>query len=91
MTDQEILLFAKFELNEYLSEHVLDNNFSRREYEEQLLKFARTMYQKGSDNMLERVIKWAHRNCWCWFEKGSPRGKSFTQELEKAMRWRNHE
>ena len=85
MTDQEILLIAteECELNEYADECLLEDNL--HECETQILKFARIMYQKGSDNMLERVIKWAHRNCWCWFEKSSQE-KSFTQELEKAMR-----
>jgi hypothetical protein len=39
----------------------------------------------AADWQLEQVIKWAQRNCWCWFEKPSTK-KSFTKELKKAMR-----
>ena len=58
MTDQEILLFAteECELNSYLSEHALDDYFA--DYENQLLKFARTMYQKGSDDRLKKAVEW---------------------------------
>ncbi len=38
-----------------------------------------------ADWQLEQVIKWAKRNCWCWFEKSSQK-KSFVDELQKAMR-----
>ncbi len=39
----------------------------------------------GADWQLEQVIKWAKRNCWCWFEKSTQK-KSFIDELQKAMR-----
>jgi len=39
----------------------------------------------AADWQLDQVIKWAQRNCWCWFEKSSQK-KSFIVELEKAMR-----
>ena len=41
--------------------------------------------RSAADWQLDQVIKWAQRNCWCWFEKSSQK-KSFIVELEKAMR-----
>ncbi len=43
-----------------------------------------------ADWQLEQVIKWAKRNCWCWFEKSNQK-KSFIDELQKAMRPRTQE
>ena len=46
--------------------------------------------QLAADWQLEQVIKWAKRNCWCWFEKSNQK-KSFIDELQKAMRPRTQE
>ena len=71
LTDQEILIIAIEEcgLNDYVDECVLED--SREEWEKQLLKFARIIYQKGSDDRLEQVIEWLQANLWlCDDEEG---------------------
>ena len=62
MCIRDSLLFAteECELDAYLSEYTLDDYFD--EYETQILKFARTMYQKGSDDKLEQVVEWIEAN-----------------------------
>ena len=70
--------FAKWD-SEYFDEE--GENGERQNFDGMMIK----AFQSGADQQLEQVIKWAQRNCWCWFEK-SNQAKSFAQELKKAMR-----